>query len=117
MWWRRSSRLEALHNQDLCVRQRPDASRTHPPGRSGPASPLAAIAHREGRRSKDRKAPLVGRVIGYRPAGAFLYQPVMTPTRWTMFWVRMIGEAALSSKSAFASVVRQMLFSVTGAAM
>jgi len=33
----------------------------------------------------------------------------------TMFWVRMIGAEAFGSKSTFASLVRQMLFSATGA--
>lgn len=54
---------------------------------------------------------------GYSVAGAFLYQLVITPTRWTMFCVRMIGAKASGSKSLWASVVRQMLDSVTGAAM
>lgn len=62
-----------------------------------------------------RMTPFVTEI--YSEAGAFLYQPVITPTRWTIFCVRMIGALAFGSKSTFASVVRQMLVSATGAAM
>jgi hypothetical protein len=43
----------------------------------------------------DRNGGLAAGVYTDRAAGAFLYQLVMTPTRWTMFWVRMIGAAAI----------------------
>lgn len=32
-----------------------------------------------------------------------MYQPVITPTRWTMFCVRMIGAEAFGSKSSLAA--------------